>query len=127
MRFAKEVRVRDMQCAWSLRVGRATLRQLCQYTAVDRVSAVAALGTQLLQLMFELTKLIDSLLDMSKMSIEELVHFLAFSLWGIQERQQQANLIERHLQKPAVSDEGQALHVSRIIYTIIGTTAIRFG
>jgi hypothetical protein len=42
---------------------------------------------------------------MPDVRVEDCVHFLARTLWGVEERQQHPNLIEGHVQVPAVSNE----------------------
>lgn len=99
--------------------------QLSEDPAVLGLPSQAALTAQLSQRAFQHLELPDAMSDMLDVFVEQTVHFAAIFFWCIDEVEQLSDLVERHVEHPALADEGQPLDVRILVNTIVACAAKR--
>jgi hypothetical protein len=93
--------------------------QSLQDAAVARRLLHLALGAQLVQLFLQGLQLHDALGHVADVLVQQRVDFAAILLGCVAQAQQFAHFIKRHVQRTAVADELQPLHVPRAIKPVI--------
>lgn len=82
---------------------------------------------QRLQLLLEVTQFTDARGDMPDVLCQQRVHLAALGLWIVLESQQHADLLQRHVQRPAMAHEGQSLEVLGSVDAVVALTARCLG
>ena len=82
---------------------------------------------QFAQLFLQRAQLANAVGHVADMLIEQRVHFGAVFTGRVFEMQQDANLVERHVESAAMADKAQALHVDRFIDAVVAFAARGFG
>lgn len=82
---------------------------------------------QLLQLLFQRPQFTDALSDVADVFIQQLVHPTAVVLRRVLEAQQGADLIQRHVQRSAMANEGKPFGMFVAIDAVVATGARSVG
>jgi hypothetical protein len=97
--------------------------QLIQDAAGLVIQSLRTLPAQTFQLSFKLLQLFDSRGDMGDMLVQQLMGGLTLLLGKIPHPQQPPDLIQGHIERSAVADEGQSLDVRRAVEPVISRAA----
>lgn len=111
-------------------VGHGVFRRVCQGiedAALGGGMLPLAARAQGLQGAFQGLKLGDAGRHVIEVGVDQRVGLVAGSVGMIVAVQQRADLVERHVQRPAVADEGQPFDVSLAVEAIVGLAAGGFG
>lgn len=111
-----------MNVPFSTKWRRRTLCDLGEFiedSAVLRLLPTQAGLTQALELLFQLAQFLDPFCHMADVFVQELIDFKAILSRCVFESQQDAYLIQRHVQPSAMPDEGQALRMGCAINAVI--------
>ena len=82
---------------------------------------------QMDELLFQLPQLANALGNMADVFIQERIDLLAVLRGRILELQQHADLVQRHVQAPAMPDERQPLRMLLPVYAVVAFAALRLG
>lgn len=116
---------RQMRACISDTRRRGRLHQFIQDAAVLRVTNARALLAKCLELPRQLAQFADAGGDMADVLVKQRVHLPALHLRIVLEAQQHPDLIQSHVERPAVADERQALDVRRSVDAVVAFAAWR--
>lgn len=101
------------------------VQQLLQDAAFGQVARRRAALAQRLQLVAQRLQLLDARADMAQVGVEQRIDLAALRALRVPDRQQRADLLQIHVQRPAVADQAQALDLGGAVAAVIGRRARR--